>query len=160
MLIYIVDDDPLFCKALEMFLRSTYPALDLVSFSNGEACLHELHKRPDLILLDYKLDSEFGYAWDGMQILNRISSLDPGLPVVILSSCENAEVAMDFISNGAVDYVVKNEKTFPHVRDLLEQMKDELLEEEDVPPVKMQQTPQLIGLAILIVFIIILLLKL
>jgi DNA-binding NtrC family response regulator len=160
LLVYIVDDDPMFIKALETYLMTEFPGIRFVSFPNGEACLHELHKTPDLVLLDYRLDSEFAYAWDGLQILKRINTLSPEIRVVILSSTESVETAMDCINNGAQEYILKNDKAFTKVKDILLEMKDELTEEEDVKIDVKQNAPQLIGLVILIIFIIILLLKL
>jgi DNA-binding NtrC family response regulator len=160
MLIYIVDDDPMFTKAMETYLMNEFPDIQFVSFPNGEACLHELQKTPDLVLLDYRLDSEFVYAWDGLQILKKINSLSPEIRVVILTSTENVEVAMECIQNGALEYVVKNDKAFEKVKTILLEMKDDLMEETDVKMDVRESAPQLIGLAILIICIIIMLLKL
>jgi DNA-binding NtrC family response regulator len=159
-LVFIVDDDAMFCKALENYLKNEISGLAIRSFPNGEACLHEMHLNPDVVLLDYRLDSEFPYAWDGLQVLKKIGQLDPGISVVILSAGENLEIAMDCINTGAVEYVVKNEHAFEKVKKVILNLKDEFVDEEAVEKVTSKNTPQIIGLVILIIFIIILLLKL
>jgi two-component system OmpR family response regulator len=160
LMVFIVDDDALFCKALEFYLKNEIPGLTLRVFPNGEACLHEMHLNPDVILLDYRLNSEFPYAWDGLQVLKKISQVDPGISVVILSVGENLEIAMDCINTGAVEYVVKNEHAFEKVKKVILNITDEIVDEEAVEKASPKNTPQIVGLVILIIFIIILLLKL
>ncbi len=159
-LIFIVDDDAFFSKALEGYLLNEITGLRIQIFPNGEACLHEMHQNPDLILLDYKLNSEFPYAWDGLQVLKKISQVDPGTPVVILSGGDNLEIAMDCINTGAIEYVIKNEQAFEKVKKVILDIKDEMVDDAAVEKVSSKNTPQIIGLVILIIFIIILLFKL
>jgi two-component system OmpR family response regulator len=160
LLVYIVDDDPMFSAALANYLKQELPKIRFASFQNGEACLHEMHRNPDLILLDYRLDSEFQYAWDGLQILKRINSLNPEAKVVILSSNENIEIAMDCVNNGALEYIVKNDKSFFKVKEILLSMSEEFVESKDVKLGVGGHIPQLIGVVLLILLIIVLLLKL
>jgi two-component system OmpR family response regulator len=158
--VFIVDDDPVFCKAMEQYLMNEIPDVQLHTFHNGEACLHELSLQPDVVLLDYRLDAEFEYAWDGLQILKKMRSLDPDLPVVFLSSQENVETAMECVNEGALDYLVKNDQVFEKVKDILLAARDELAEEEGIQIDEGKNAPQWIGLAILIIFVIILLYRL
>jgi two-component system OmpR family response regulator len=160
LVVFLVDDDPQFRMAMEHYLLTTIPGTEVCSFPNGEACLHELSKQPDIVLLDYMLNSEFPYAWDGLHVLKKINQADQGIFVVILSSQENIEKAMECIQTGALEYVVKNEKTFARVRDIISGIQDELTTEELVALPSRSNRPQIVGLVLLIVFIIILLLKL
>jgi two-component system OmpR family response regulator len=158
--VFVVDDDPVFCTALEHYLSNEIPGVQIHTFTNGEACLHEISQQPDVILLDYQLDSEFEYAWNGLQILKKLRNIDPDLPVVFLSSQENVETAMECINEGAIDYLVKNQQVFEKVKNILVSAKDELAEEEGIKVDKGKNAPQWIGLALLIVFVIILLSRL
>ncbi|MFI5149352.1 MAG: response regulator [Bacteroidia bacterium] len=155
--VFIVDDDPVFSKAMETYLLNTFKDVEIQCFTNGEACLHELHKEPDLILLDYKLDSEFAYAWDGLQVLKKINSLNPGLSVVVMSAKESVETAMDCINQGAMDYVLKNEKVFEKVKQILMELKVEI---EEVNQGEDQgKMPGLLGILILLLLVIFLFLR-
>jgi two-component system OmpR family response regulator len=158
--VFIVDDDPLFCAAMQHYLEKEMPDIRLSAFPTGEACLHEMHQDPDIVLLDYRLDSEFEYAWDGLQIMKKIHGLDPGITVVFLSSQENVETAMNCVNEGALDYVVKNEQAFGKVKDIMLGIKDELIVEDNVEISAKNNIPQIIGLVILIVFVIVLLFRL
>ena len=56
----------------------------------------------DLVMLDLTLpDSQ------DLTSLDRLQTLHPDLPVVILSGIENEELALDAVRHGAQDYLVK-----------------------------------------------------
>jgi two-component system OmpR family response regulator len=119
LLIFIVDDDPMFLKVLENWLLKEIPGLRIKTFPTGEACLHAMDQNPDMVILDYYLDTEFPYAWNGIEILKKINSLYPLLPVIIFSGQENIETAMKSINEGAFEYVSKKEGGFSKIKDLI-----------------------------------------
>src|SRR3984957_16742505 len=59
-------------------------------------------KRPHIVLLDL-LMPELG----GMQILEKILELDPGIDVILMASQYSAESAVEAIRKGACDYLTK-----------------------------------------------------
>lgn len=131
MLVYVVDDDPVYLKALELFLEKEVPDIQVRTFSTGEACLHEMYSDPDLLILDYYLNTEFRDAWDGMTILKKISWHYPYTTVVMLSSQESIETAMDTINEGAFEYIVKNEKAFLKIKSVILNIEDVIKERND-----------------------------
>jgi len=118
-LIFIVDDDPMFLKVLENWLLKEIPDLKIKTFPTGEACLHAMDMNPDMVILDYYLDAEFPYAWNGVEVLKKINSLFPQLPVVIFSAQENIETAMRSLNEGAFEYVSKKEGGFQKIKELV-----------------------------------------
>lgn len=118
-LVFIVDDDPMFLKVLENWLLKEIQGLQVKTFPTGEACLHAMDMNPDIVILDYYLDAEFPYAWNGIEVLKKINSLHPQLPVIIFSSQENIETAMKSISEGAFEYVSKKEGGFLKIKDIV-----------------------------------------
>lgn len=91
--LFLVDDDALFLKSLEMqFLEST--DFEIKTFSSGELCLANLHEHPQAIVLDYHLDGIEKTAMNGLQTLDRIKLVYPQLPVIMLSSQDKIEVAL------------------------------------------------------------------
>src|SRR6201986_3071586 len=60
--VFLVDDDPLYLKALELSLTSYIDSLIIFSFRTGEACLHQMKQKPAIVILDYYLNSEISYA--------------------------------------------------------------------------------------------------
>lgn len=114
-IIFCVDDDPLFLKAFQIeFIKDK--GLVIVPFSSGESCLDKLSLKPDVIVLDYFLDGLDKEAMNGLKTLNAIKSLDHSIPVIMLSSQDSIEVAVNCLHHEAFDYVVKSETAFIRLR--------------------------------------------
>jgi two-component system OmpR family response regulator len=110
--IFIVDDDPAMTEMTKDFLESRYADCDIFTFPTGEGALAELYRKPEVIILDYHLDSIESKAMNGIEVLKRIKELLPSVPVIFISSDENPEVATHTIKYGAYDYITKNESAF------------------------------------------------
>ncbi|MDZ4664042.1 MAG: SpoIIE family protein phosphatase [Bacteroidota bacterium] len=109
-LIFLVDDDPIFLKVLEtQFTERAHHIIK--TFSTGEECLRNLSKKPDLIFLDYYLHPE-DPSLNGLIILDKIKAADPEIQVIMLSSQDQIEVAVNCMKHEAFDYIIKSEATF------------------------------------------------
>lgn len=109
--VFLVDDDALFLKALEVdFLNGG--EYEVHTFSKGELCLDKLGLLPDMIVLDYQLDSIDSSAINGIQTLDKIKATHPLIPVIMLSSQDKIEVAVNCMKHKAFDYIVKSETAF------------------------------------------------
>jgi DNA-binding NtrC family response regulator len=109
--ISIVDDDALFLKSLEIeFLQ--HPGFVVETFSSGEACLANLKNNPDVIILDYHLDGINKHAMNGLDTLDKIKAWNSNIPVILLSSQDKIEVAVDCMHHKAFDYIVKGDTAF------------------------------------------------
>ena len=117
-LIFIVDDDPMYCEMLRDHFSSN-PRYIIKTFSTGEECLKQLFETPDLIVLDYNLSLVKRDAENGMQILEHILKEDPSLKVVILSAQEHYGVALETIRRGAQQYIVKDNNAFQQLDRLI-----------------------------------------
>jgi CheY-like chemotaxis protein len=82
------------------------------TFATGELLIENLFKNPDVIILDYSLDSINKDAMNGVETLDKIKAFNPEIPVVILSSQDKNDVGIFCKHHNAFDYVVKSEKTF------------------------------------------------
>jgi len=110
-LLFIVDDDALFLKSLEIeFTENTES--DIKSFSTGEECLEHISQNPDVIILDYHLNSVEKNAINGLETLDRIKAVNKEIPVIMLSSQDKIEVAVNCMKHQAFDYIVKSETAF------------------------------------------------
>jgi len=109
--IFLVDDDVVLLKAMEIdFLHHTDFIVEL--FSTGELCVENLFKNPDVIILDYHLDGINKTAINGIETLDKITSFNPDITVIMLSSQDKIEVAVSCMHHGAFDYIVKSETAF------------------------------------------------
>lgn len=116
--IYLVDDDPIYLASLEIdFLQ--HPEFKVRLFGTGEQCMEQLHNLPDIIVLDYYLDSVDPNAMNGMKTLDAIKERNPGIPVIILSAQDKIEVAVDCMHHKAFDYVIKNETAFLRIQKII-----------------------------------------
>ena len=116
--IFLVDDDALFLKFLEIeflenadFLIETYPT--------GELCVANLSNNPDVVILDYQLDGIVVNAMNGLETLDKVKEFNAEIPVVMLSSQDRIEVAINCMHHKAFDYVVKSETAFVRLQKII-----------------------------------------
>lgn len=116
--IFIVDDDAMLTEALQDYLTRKI-AHQVRSFQTGEECLKHLSEFPDIIILDYFLNSVQKDAANGMEILQTIKKHYPKMHVIMLSSQERYAVAMQTIQKGAEQYVIKDEDAFEKIASMV-----------------------------------------
>lgn len=109
--IFIVDDDAMLREALSDYLTRKVPH-QVTVFNTGEECLKNLQEKPDVIILDYYLNTIDKDAANGMEILQQIKKSYPEIHVIMLSSQERYALAMQTIQKGAEQYVIKDENAF------------------------------------------------
>ncbi len=109
--IFIVDDDPMHADMLKEHLAKM-SNFNLVVFSTGEDALKNMHLKPNIIFLDFYLNSVVKEAQDGLEILQEIKKLSPETDVVMLSGQDKIDVAVDVMKYGAFDYIVKGESAY------------------------------------------------
>lgn len=84
-----------------LFTRGGY---DVVECATGEAVLkHATERHLDALLLDVRLAG----GMDGHEVLRRVRTIDPELPVLIITGYGTIESAVDAMKSGAEDYIVK-----------------------------------------------------
>jgi two-component system OmpR family response regulator len=116
--IFLVDDDKVFLKSLEIeFLQ--HADFSIETFTSGESCLINLSHNPDVIILDYFLDGIDKNAKNGIETLDKIKAFNSDIPVVMLSSQDKIEVAVDCMHHRAFDYVVKSETAFIRLQKII-----------------------------------------
>ena len=110
-LLFLVDDDALFLKSLEIeFTENTESTIK--TFPTGELCIKNLAQNPDIVILDYHLNSINKKAINGLEALDKIKALNPQIPVIMLSSQDKIDVAVNCMKHQAFDYIVKSETAF------------------------------------------------
>ena len=116
--LFLVDDDALFLKLLEIeFLENADFIIE--TYATGELCLAQLSQSPDVIILDYHLDGIDKTAINGIETLDRIKKFNPDIPVIMLSSQDKIDVAINCMHHRAFDYVVKSETAFVRLQKII-----------------------------------------
>ncbi len=116
--VFIVDDDDLFLKALVIQFREN-PIYEVVTFATGELCVEEIHNTPDIVILDYHLNSIEKNAMNGLKTLDIIKKINNDIPVIMVSAQDKIEVAVSCIHHKAFDYVVKSETAFVRLQKII-----------------------------------------
>ena len=116
--LFLVDDDAVFLKSLEIeFLH--HADFVIQTYATGELCLDHLSNNPDVVILDYYLDGIDKKAMNGMEVLDKIKALNQDIPVVMLSSQDKIDVAINCMHHRAFDYVVKSETAFVRLQQII-----------------------------------------
>jgi DNA-binding NtrC family response regulator len=116
--LFLVDDDAVFLKSLEIEF-SQHADFDIETFPTGELCVAALSHHPDVIILDYLLDGIVKNVMNGIETLDKIKTFNNDIPVVMLSSQDKIEVAINCMHHKAFDYVVKSETAFVRLQKII-----------------------------------------
>lgn len=112
--IAIIDDDEMMTEALKDYLTRDV-SHDIQCFATGEEYLEKRENVPDVVILDYYLDTVDKQAATGIEILKVLKKENPLVNIIMLSSQENYGLAAQTIQKGAVQYVIKGEDAFRQI---------------------------------------------
>src|SRR5690606_37376900 len=104
--ILVVDDDPDVLTAVRLLLKQRVAAV--ITEHNPEQIPAVLSKeKPDLVLLDMNFKSTINTGNEGLYWLNRIKSIKPDIPIVMITAYGAIDLAVTSLKQGAADFVVK-----------------------------------------------------
>jgi PAS domain S-box-containing protein len=98
--VLVVDDEEGPREAIRMILKPRYQVLTAGSGEEVLAALPGL--RPDVIFMDVKMP-----RMDGVQLLERVKAIDPGVEVVMITAYASLDTVQRAMRFGAMDYLVK-----------------------------------------------------
>ncbi len=101
MKILIIDDDAGYLEQVEKILSREFEVLKAVNGSKGLEIVS--NERVDLVLLDLYLPD-----MSGIEVLKKIRSIEPFLPVLIITEYPDYETAVEAMKFCAVDYIKKD----------------------------------------------------
>jgi len=107
--IFIVEDDTWYRNFLS-YAVGLNPDYKVESFEDAKSCLANLHKKPDLITIDYSLP-----GMNGAELLKKIREIDDQIQVIVISGQEDIGTAVELLKLGVFDYIIKNEDTKPRL---------------------------------------------
>ncbi len=154
--VFLVDDEPL---QLEMFKDhlSSKTKFEFFTFETGEDALAKLLElKPQLVFLDYELNSINPKAKNGLEVLKEIKKLAPEVEVVMISGQEKIEIAVNTMRYGAFDYIVKSESAFHRSENAIFNIIRSLKLQHDASFYKKLSLGFAIAMAIMIVLVIVL----
>lgn len=96
-------DDSEFDRNLVLRLLSSVPDWNATACRNGEEALDTLGQRCfDLVITDLRMP-----GMDGLEVLREIQRLYPTLPVILITSHGNEDIALQALQQGAASYIPK-----------------------------------------------------
>jgi DNA-binding NtrC family response regulator len=114
--IFVVDDNPVVRRTYQQYLtRLGCETFSL--FDNAQSCIDELKNCPDLILIDYYMDTI-----NGLEAMKRIKRMLPGVFIVMISAQTDLQVAVNAMKYGAFDYIIKGENEGEQIAAVLHKM--------------------------------------
>jgi len=99
-LIFVVDDDPNLRRILSVLL-STH-GYRVLEFSSGEECLAMLGENPRAVFMDLRMP-----GIGGLETLRKIKKSQADPVVIMVTSVNDAQTAVQALKEGAFDYIVK-----------------------------------------------------
>jgi DNA-binding response OmpR family regulator len=99
--VLVVDDEVNIAELISMALR--YEGFEVATAHTGSKAVTAAKTfRPDSVVLDMMLPD-----FDGMEVLRRMRSSDPGVPVLFLTARDSVEDRVAGLTAGGDDYVTK-----------------------------------------------------
>jgi DNA-binding NtrC family response regulator len=89
----------------------------ITPFDDLHNCLNSLRFDPDLIFLDQNTD-----LLENLKLLKKIGKSNPKAYVIMISGNESIGMAIECLSNGAFDYIVKNGDEKAQFRNVIEKI--------------------------------------
>jgi CheY-like chemotaxis protein len=111
--ILLVDDEPLVLRSMQKtLLRAGFEVETAPDCKTGLQRAHQALDASapfDMAVLDLNMPGFDGAeaSGAGLELLSRLLSQQPGLPVIILSAYDEVEKARSAINRGAIGYCVK-----------------------------------------------------
>jgi DNA-binding NarL/FixJ family response regulator len=105
MRIMVVDDHALVRRGMQYVVKEGFPDADVVEAESSAAALEELRKgtKIDLALVDVRMPD-----LDGLELLRAIKAEWADVPVIMLSTYENAPYVKRALADGAAGYLLKD----------------------------------------------------
>ena len=99
-LIFVVDDETTARHLMSVWIQKY--GYEVRTFGSGEECLEALDEGPAAICLDIMMP-----GMDGIEVLERIQSIEKQLPVIMVTAKDSLELAVKSMKLGAYDYIRK-----------------------------------------------------
>jgi response regulator of citrate/malate metabolism len=120
--VIVVEDSPMERSMMTDFFKK-FKGVKVSEYPTGNACIKELilgkAEEPDLILMDFFLDSSFGPSKDGLESLAKLKEVCPNTNVIMFTSVDNKNIIDLCRQKGALDYVVKGPGAFEQLDEVL-----------------------------------------
>src|SRR5437588_10968704 len=122
--VLVIDDESAIRDSLKMTLE--YEGYEVLGAATGQEGLSLAEREaPDLVLLDVKMP-----GMDGIEVLERLRSMNESVPVIVVSGHGTISTAVEATKKGAFDFIEKpfaSDRVLVSLRNALDhrQLRDE-----------------------------------
>ncbi|KMQ68551.1 ATPase AAA [Chryseobacterium sp. FH2] len=115
--ILIVDDDEDILFSAKVWLKKFFSQVSCLS-QPSKIVKFLTENQIDTVVLDMNFRKGFENGQDGLYWMNEIKTLEPQLPIILMTAYGEVELAVEALKNGASDFILKpwnNEKLYASV---------------------------------------------
>jgi PAS domain S-box-containing protein len=110
--VLLIEDDPLYAQALKDLITAHRWLFEFELADSLKSGLRRLSEGEiDLVLLDLSLPDSAGMA-----TVRTVRDHSPQTPIIVLTGCDDEEIALQAMQSGAQDYLVKDQIDFQLLR--------------------------------------------
>lgn len=120
LIVFIVDDNIPYLNLLKKLLER--PNFSVFTFSTGEESLKYIQLQPDLVILDYHLDSVNPYAMSGNQIAEIIEQKIPAAEIILISSDNKFNLISELHLSNTQNIIFKDDSTIVKIKTASDKM--------------------------------------
>jgi len=113
--IIILEDDPYYNQVLTKYVQSlcnerNYPgmAFEIRAYKSAKQCLENLDEDTEILVLDYYLDTNDDFPYNGFDMLKQVGKDCKNCKVIVVSGQHNVTVTTELFKRGIYDYIDKN----------------------------------------------------
>jgi DNA-binding NarL/FixJ family response regulator len=99
----IVDDHALVRRGMSLVVSACFPDAEVAEAGNADEAIEAMTSGIDVALVDVRMPDA-----DGLELLRRIKSRWPDVPVIMLSSFDHAHYVRRALAEGAAGYMLKD----------------------------------------------------
>ncbi|CAN5363418.1 hypothetical protein BH09BAC5_BH09BAC5_21640 [soil metagenome] len=118
--VFIVDDSKMMVGALKKYLSTQFGStINVSEFYDGESCIKHIEEYPNVVILDYFLDTKQSHKKNGLEILKIIKVKSPATEVIMLTSNDNVFAKEEAMQSGASGYIIKKRSSWQQTQQFI-----------------------------------------
>lgn len=134
--IVIAEDDQEYAEILKRQIQNhlvraeSNLAFDIRQYNSAQACLNNIEKDADIMLLDYDMQHNSGDVhYTSKELLKIIKGFCNDCKMIVISGQKDQQVAIDLFQIGIYEYILKDEDTLVRLSSTLKRaIKDKILD--------------------------------
>ena len=120
--LFVIDDEPMQAEMIKDYMKDRY-LFEVKTYASGEQAMPDIIAlKPEIIVLDYHLNSQVPNAKNGVEVLKEIKINSPKTNTVMFTGEDKLDIATSSMQNGAYDYVVKGESAFNKIEKVIDNL--------------------------------------